>query len=436
MNKSELKNVKGSSDYGNEDEIIRNFISDTLRKTFEKYGYKPLSTSILCYYDLLALKYDEDNDILKEVYKVTDQAKRELALRYDLTVPFAKYIALNKNINMPFKRYEIGKVFRDGPVKKGRVREFIQCDVDCVGIVGQMVEAELIALYVEGYGKLGIDIIIKYNNRKIMKGIIEECNIPEEKITNTITIIDKFEKLTKEEIVQEFSKIGLNKNTIDSLIKYLNMNFEQIKTKFSETKNSTLQEGINEIYELNKYINALKLNEYVSFTPTLARGQEYYTGTVFEVFQKGGDIKSSIGGGGRYDKMIEEFINDGKKYPAVGISFGLDVIFEILKEKEKNKKTSIDIYIIPMQNKIQALKIAETLRKQNINVDIEMNERKMKKSLNYANTERIPYVIILGDEELSKGKVILKDMKNGKQKEIEIEKIGGIKIEGNQVFDI
>lgn len=436
MNKSELKNVKGSSDYGNEDEIIRNFISDTLRKTFEKYGYKPLSTSILCYYDLLALKYDEDNDILKEVYKVTDQAKRELALRYDLTVPFAKYIALNKNINMPFKRYEIGKVFRDGPVKKGRVREFIQCDVDCVGIVGQMVEAELIALYVEGYGKLGIDIIIKYNNRKIMKGLIEECNIPEEKITNTITIIDKFEKLTKEEIVQEFSKIGLNKNTIDSLIKYLNMNFEQIKTKFSETKNSTLQEGINEIYELNKYINVLKLNEYVSFTPTLARGQEYYTGTVFEVFQKGGDIKSSIGGGGRYDKMIEEFINDGKKYPAVGISFGLDVIFEILKEKEKNKKTSIDIYIIPMQNKIQALKIVETLRKQNINVDIEMNERKMKKSLNYVNTERIPYVIILGDEELSKGKVILKDMKNGKQKEIEIEKIGGIKIEGNQVFDI
>lgn len=431
MNKLELKNIKGSSDYGSEDEIIRNFISTTLRKTFEKYGYKPLSTSILCYYDLLALKYDEDNDILKEVYKVTDQAKRKLALRYDLTVPFAKYIALNKNINIPFKRYEIGKVFRDGPVKKGRVREFIQCDVDCVGIEGQMIEAELIALYVEGYRELGIDIIIKYNNRKIMKGIIEECNIQEEKIANTITIIDKFEKLTKEEIVQEFSKIGLNKNTIDSLIKYLNMNFEQISTNFSKTKNLTLQEGINEIYELNKYIDTLKLNEYVSFTSTLARGQEYYTGTVFEVFQKNGDIKSSIGGGGRYDEMIENFINDGKKYPAVGVSFGLDVIFQIIKEKEKNKKTNTDVYIIPMQNKIQALKIAETLRKQNINVDIEMNERKMKKSLNYANIEMIPYVIILGDEELSKGKVILKDMKKGIQKEIEVKKIGGIKIESN-----
>ena len=431
MNKLELKNIKGSSDYGSEDEIIRNFISNTLRKTFEKYGYKPLSTSILCYYDLLALKYDEDNDILKEVYKVTDQAKRKLALRYDLTVPFAKYIALNKNINIPFKRYEIGKVFRDGPVKKGRVREFIQCDVDCVGIEGQMIEAELIALYVEGYRELGIDIIIKYNNRKIMKGIIEECNIQEEKIANTITIIDKFEKLTKEEIVQEFSKIGLNKNTIDSLIKYLNMNFEQISTNFSKTKNLTLQEGINEIYELNKYIDTLKLNEYVSFTSTLARGQEYYTGTVFEVFQKNGDIKASIGVGGRYDQMIENFINDGKKYPAVGVSFGLDVIFQIIKEKEKNKKTNTDVYIIPMQNKIQALKIAETLRKQNINVDIEMNERKMKKSLNYANIEMIPYVIILGDEELSKGKVILKDMKKGTQKEIEVKKIGGIKIESN-----
>ena len=376
----------------------------------------------------MALKYDEDNDILKEIYKVTDQAKRKLALRYDLTVPFAKYIALNKNINMPFKRYEIGKVFRDGPVKKGRVREFTQCDVDCVGIEGQMVEAELMALYVEGYKKLGIDIIIKYNNRKMMKGIIEECNIQEEKIPDTITIIDKFEKLTKEEIVQEFSKIRLTKNAINSLIKYLNMNFEQINENFRETKNLILQEGINEIYELNKYIDSLKLNEYVRFTSTLARGQEYYTGSVFEVFQKNGNIKSSIGGGGRYDQMIENFINDGKKYPAVGISFGLDVIFEILKEKEKNKKTNTDVYIIPMQNKIQALKIAETLRKQNINVDIEMNERKVKKSLTYANIEMIPYVIILGDEELNKGKVILKDMKKGIQKEIEIEKIGGIEI--------
>ena len=177
MKKLELKNVKGSSDYGSDEQIIRNFISDTLRGVFEKYGYKPLSTPILCYYDLLALKYDEDNDILKEIYKVKDQADRKLALRYDLTVPFSKYIAINKNLPLPYKRYEIGKVFRDGPVKQGRNREFIQCDVDSVGIAGQMVEAELISLFVEGYQKLGIDIVIKYNNRKLMSGIIESSGI-------------------------------------------------------------------------------------------------------------------------------------------------------------------------------------------------------------------------------------------------------------------
>ncbi len=151
MEKLELKNVKGSFDYESKDQIIRNYISNTLEEVFERYGYKPLSTSILCYYDLLTLKYEEDNDIVNEIYKIQDQANRNLALRYDLTVPFAKYIAVNKDITMPYKRYEIGKVFRDGPVKKGRMREFIQCDVDSVGIEGQFVEAELIALAVESY---------------------------------------------------------------------------------------------------------------------------------------------------------------------------------------------------------------------------------------------------------------------------------------------
>ncbi len=205
-----IKNVKGSYDYGSRDQIIRNFISDTLKSVFNQYGYKPLSTSILCYYELLALKYKEDNEILNEIYKVTDQAKRNLGLRYDLTVPFAKYIAINKNINLPYKRYEIGKVFRDGPVKKGRIREFIQCDVDSVGIEGQLVEAELISLFVEGFKRLGIDIIIKYNNRKIMVGIIEICEVTKEKINQVITIIDKFEKLTKEDkVIIKNMKIGL-----------------------------------------------------------------------------------------------------------------------------------------------------------------------------------------------------------------------------------
>ena len=424
MKQLELKNVKGCNDYGGEDEIIRNYISDTLRKTFEKYGYKPLSTSILCYYDLLALKYNEDNDILKEIYKVSDQADRNLALRYDLTVPFAKYIALNQNISLPYKRYEIGKVYRDGPVKQGRAREFIQCDVDCVGIKGQMIEAELIALYVEGFKSLGIDITIKYNNRKIMAGIIEESKIPEDKIVDTITIIDKFEKLTRQEIIQEFLNIGLKNEQIDSLIKYLNMDFIQIKKEFSNIQNTELINGIKEISELNEYIKEMDLSEYVQFSATLARGQEYYTGTIFEVYQKNGEIKSSIGGGGRYDNMIENFIGNGKEYPAVGISFGLDVIFEILKSNTELSKNNTELYIIPMQNKVQALKIANILRKQNINVDIEMNETKLRKSMEYANKEKIPYVVIFGEDELKQGKVLLKDMENGEQQEVDIWKIG------------
>ena len=335
MKKLEIKNVKGSADYGSTEQSIRNYISETLKEIFEKYGYKPLSTSILCYYDLLALKYDEDKDILNEIYKVSDQANRKLALRYDLTVPFAKYIATNPNIKLPYKRYEIGKVFRDGPVKKGRVREFIQCDVDSVGIEGQMIEAELISLFVEGYKKLGIDIVIKYNNRKLMSGLIEICNISQEKIEQTITIIDKFEKLTKEEIKEQFIEIGLKEENIENLIKYLNLDFEEISNRFRNTQNKYLQEGIKEISELNSYIESLELTKKVKFTPTLARGQEYYTGTVFEVYDLEENVKCSIGGGGRYDKIIGEFIGDGKEYPAVGISFGLDTIYEILKIKNE-----------------------------------------------------------------------------------------------------
>lgn len=423
MEKLELKNVKGSFDYASEDQIIRNYISSTLEEVFERYGYKPLSTSILCYYDLLTLKYEEDNDIVNEIYKIKDQANRNLALRYDLTVPFAKYIATNKDITMPYKRYEIGKVFRDGPVKKGRMREFIQCDVDSVGIEGQFVEAELIALAVESYKKLGIDVVIKYNNRKLMTGIIEICGILSEKIPQTITIIDKFEKLTKQEIEEEFFKIGLEREQIDRLIDYLNMSLEEIM-KVSENKESIfLKEGTKELYELNNYLEALNLSKYVKFSISLARGQEYYTGTVFEAYQVDGEIKSSIGGGGRYDKMIGDFIGDGKTYPAVGISFGLDVIFDILKLNQNNKKTNTTVYIIPMQNNIYAMKVAEYLRDKNINVDIEMNNKKMKKALDYANSEEIPFVIIIGEEELKENKVVLKNMKTGAQMKVKIENI-------------
>ena len=201
------------------------------------------------------------------------------------------------------------------------------------------------------------------------------------------------------------------------------MDFEQLKEEFKETKNYELKNGIQEVDELNKYIEELNLNKYVKFTATLARGQDYYTGTIFEVYQKNGEIKSSIGGGGRYDNMIGDFIGNGKKYPAVGISFGLDAIFTILKDNKSLIKNMTDVYIIPMDKKNQALKIADILRKQNKKVDIEMSGRKIKKSFEYANKENIPFVIVIGDDELERGKVTLKDMKTGEQKEIDIKDI-------------
>lgn len=176
-----------------------------------------------------------------------------------------------------------------------------------------------------------------------------------------------------------------------------------------ENKNDVLTQGIQELETLKQYINELELTKYVQFSPSLARGQEYYTGTVFEVYVTDGSIKSSIGGGGRYDKMITDFINDGKEYPAVGISFGLNVIYEILKNREEFTENALtDIFIIPMGTQIQCLKIAEIMRKAGYRVEVEMKTRKMKKSLEYANEENIPYVFILGEDELAQNNISVK----------------------------
>ena len=287
------------------------------------------------------LKYDEDSEILNEVYKVTDQADRNLALRYDLTVPFAKFIALNKNeIKLPFKRYEINKVFRDGPVKVGRDREFTQCDVDVVGLSNQMIEAELVSLYVNAFTKLNIEINIKYNSRNLMKGLILDTGVEEELVPSTITIIDKIDKLTIEELTNNLLELGLNKTQTQSLLECFKLSLEELNNKFKDTTNEDIKRGLEELNNLEEYINKMNLSEYCTFTSSLARGQDYYTGNVFEVYEKNGALTGAIGGGGRYDKMITEFISDGEIYPAVGISFGLTSIFELLKNREEFKDSS------------------------------------------------------------------------------------------------
>lgn len=424
--KIELKNVKGTYDYLPEQQKIRNYINDTLKEVFEKYGYQPLETPILCYYDLLAGKYDESNDILNEIYKLTDQGNRNLGLRYDLTVPFAKCIAITKDLRLPFKRYEIGRVFRDGPVKTGRDREFIQCDVDVVGISGQMIEAEIISLFLDGCDKLDIDVLIKYNSRNLMSGLIKEQNIADELVSSVITIIDKLEKISEAEIIEEFNKIGVLQQTALNLLNIFKLNINELNKLYENTNNELIKKGLEEIKELESYIVKLGIQDKTKFVATLARGQEYYTGNVFEAYSK--ELTCSIGGGGRYDNMITDFINDGNEYPAVGISFGLSAIYEILRKREQFKnKSLIDIYVIPMNTKKESLILANNLRKLGYKVDIEMNDRKLKKSFEFANRENIPYVIVLGEDEVDNNYFNLKNMITGEQEKIDINNLEQIK---------
>ena len=397
----EMKNVKGSYDYGTQEERVRAYIRNTLTKVFVKYGYQGIETPIINYYDLMALKYNDDAEILNEVYKLSDQGGRKLALRYDLTVPFAKYIAMNKDLVLPFKRFEIGNVFRDGPVKVGRNREFIQCDVDVVGIDNRLIEAELMSLYIEGYKALDIEVTLKYNNRKIMQGMIEECGIESEKVSDVITVIDKFDKLSDQEIKIEFTNIGLGSDTISKLLEVFKLDFKGIKLKYGNSDNVNLIEGIEEIDELNTYIDKLGLRDVSTFSAVLARGQSYYTGVVFEVYEKNGIISSAIGGGGRYDNLITDFIDDGNKYPAVGVSFGLDVIYTIIKDREEFKKKSlIDLYIIPLDTELESLRIANKLREMGYNIEIDSSKRKIGKAINFADKSNIENVLILGSDEV------------------------------------
>lgn len=424
-----IQNVKGGYDFLPKEQKIRNYINEVLKNTFEEFGYQSIETPILCYLDMLVDKYDEDNDLLNEIYKLTDQGKRKLGLRYDLTVPFAKFIALNKNnISMPFKRYEIAKVFRDGPVKVGRDREFTQCDADVVGIDGELVEAELLSLYVKAFKRLEIDIVIKYNNRSLMKGLISEVGIDENLISKVITILDKMNKISKGELINYLEDLYISREQIDKLLMLFELNLDDIKTKFVDSQNEVLKKGILEVDNLSKFIEDLGFSDICILDLTLARGQDYYTGNVFEVYERSGYLTSSIGGGGRYDKMITDYIDDGEAYPAVGISFGLTSIYEILKVRDKfNNSSDIDLFIIPMGVSVSALDLANKLRDMDLNVLIEMRNRKLKRSLDFANRERIPYVIVLGENEVNSKLVVVKDMLESKEEKFSLDDIEAIK---------
>lgn len=420
-----LQNLKGTKDFLPEEQIIRDSIRRTLEDTFQKYGYLPLETPILCSFELLASKCGGGAEILKEIYKLSDQGGRELGLRYDLTTPFAKVIGMNPYLNMPFKRYEIGKVFRDGPVKTGRMREFIQCDVDIAGVKSMMAEAELMSMIVSVFEELDLDIYISYNNRKLLYGILLDIGVKEQEINEVVLTLDKVEKIGQEGIEKEMLEKGIDKELVGKLLRLINnKNLSNFDYLLENYESELVNDGLQELRELNEYLETLGIIEYTRFTPFLARGLDIYTGTVYEVFLSDNSVSSSIVAGGRYDKIIGSFLNNGNEYPAVGLTFGLDVIYTAMTLRDRAKANSlIDLLIIPLGAEKESLKLAWDLRKQGIRVDIEMSEKKLNKSLNAANKKGIPYVIVLGQNEINTGKVTIKDMIKGESFEVSISQI-------------
>lgn len=414
---TQFKNLKGSYDYLPQKQILREEIKNILSSIFQKYGFSPVETPILCYYDLLSSKYSEGADILNETYKLTDQGERSLGLRYDLTITFSKLISSNPNLRLPFKRYEIGKVFRDGPVKLGRNREFTQCDVDMVGVKSLMAEATYFSMCKEIFEKLGLDIVIRYNNRKLLTGLITYVGISSNLVNEVIIIVDKIEKLSREELLSEFNRLGISEYIYFNLEKLFQLNLKELSSYFeNEDINENIKNGINELKALGSYISSLQMNDLVKFCPFLARGIGVYTGTVWEVYMKDESITSSISAGGRYDNIITNFIADKTEFPAVGMTFGLDVIYEAIRLKTVSlKHTVVELLLIPMGTEAETLELANRLRNYGVNVDIDMTGHKVKKAYSYADKVRIPFASVIGENEIDSKTFTIKSLLTGQQ---------------------
>jgi len=418
MKKMIYQNVKGTMDYLPREEEIRRNIRRTMEDVFIQYGCKPLETPILNYQELLASKYAGGAEILEEMYTLSDRGKRELALRYDLTIPFAKVVAMNPTLNMPFKRYEIGKVFRDGPIKTGRYREFTQCDVDIVGVRSQMAEAELMMMALNIFDKLKMEVTIQYNNRKLLVGFLRQLNIADQLINRVILIVDKIEKISKEKIKEELREAGLEQTVIEEIDAFLQKDLIGIIEYYQQLaeKEESIRKGLEEWNELQSYIKKLGLEQYCVFNPFLARGLEIYTGTIYEIFLTDKRIKSSIGSGGRYDNAIGGLIGSKQTYATVGISFGLDVILSaLLLDKIDFDDVKLDYYIIPIGRPLEAFLVAKTLRDKGFKVELELGKKKLVKALDKANKEGVKKVIILGDEEVAGNMYKVRDMKTGEE---------------------
>ena len=409
-----MQNVKGTYDYLGQEQALRKTIQSTLEDLFELYDFDGMDTTILNEMELLTSKYAGGDEIIKEMYQLSDQGERRLALRYDLTIPFAKVIALNPGLEFPYKRYEIGKVFRDGPVKRGRLREFLQCDADVVGIAGPEAEAELMQLAVEAFRKLNIPIVMKWNNRRFLGEVLECIGIPSEQTLSIMLTLDKIAKIGAAGVRSELVSKGVNSQVCSAILTLIGMEnptFEQIAANYN-IKNKP---GALEVVALQNILQAIGLAQTCPFDPFLSRGLSFYTGTVYEIFDASGVYTSSLGGGGRYDNIIGQLVGrEDIAYPTAGLSFGMEPIMELLRNRADSKPadtTSLPVVIIPIGDTIPAvLTAASKLRECGIRTRTDTSGRRLRKSLASIAAKGIRYALLIGESEAALGQVRLKDM--------------------------
>jgi histidyl-tRNA synthetase len=424
-----LETARGMRDIPPEDEMLREEVVAKFTKIFTSYGFVPLNTPIIERYDVLSAKFaaGEESDAMSETYTLKDNGGRDLGLRFDLTVPLSRYVGMNRTMKLPFKRYQIGKVFRDAPIKHGRFREFTQCDVDIVGSKKPIADATCIEIGLKVYESVHLPVQIRVNNRKFLVELLEKNGISTDNADSIIMSIDKLDKIGKDGVLEEIESKGFDSSKVQAVLDLILSSTGSNDEKIASFENALGEtQGLKELKEVLAYF---KDQENVIFDPTLARGLGYYTGTIFEVEATDKSV-GSIGGGGRYDKMIDGYLNDGKevtqpRFPAVGISFGLDRIVEVLKKLKlvESKQSKTQLLIVPMKTEAECFTIADRIRSQGINVDVDVMGRNLGKNFSNADELNIPFVAVVGENELAENKISIKDMSTGEKSLLTVDEV-------------
>lgn len=427
--KVEPKTLPGFMELMPQDQILFDKMKNTIESVYSSYGFYPLDTPIIELSSVLLAKAGGETE--KQIYRF-NKGDNDLSLRFDLTVPLAKYVASRSNeLIFPFKRYQIGKVYRGERPQKGRFREFYQCDIDVIGneTLSILYDAEIPSIIYDLFKKLNIgDFTIRINNRKILTGFFNSLEL-NSKVTDILRIIDKIEKIGEDEVKSELSLLDIDSDKVSKIIDFIRISGDAF-TKIERLKNlgitdEVYNEGVNELETVINNIKARGLDSnFYDVDLTIARGLDYYTGTVYETILKDYPSIGSVCSGGRYENLATYYTD--KKLPGVGISIGLTRLFYQLKEAGVIKTTDssvADITILPMtENYEYVYKFSNLLKRFGVRVDTAFLG-KFKQLMRYADKQKTPYVLIIGDDEISKGIAVLKDMFTGLQTEVTLENI-------------